>query len=126
MATPNVVKTITKLIDGGPHGVINVATAEKPIEQAVQYVRTRGTVVLVSLPKNAKVNAEVFWTVFRAITIKGTCVGSRQDADEALDFMARNLITVPVEIVKLEEVKNIYDRMLNGTIASRAVVDLWA
>ena len=126
VATPNVVETITKLTNGGPHGVINVATAEKPIEQAVEYVRTRGTVVLVSLPKDAKLKADVFWTVFRAVTIKGSYVGNRQDADEALDFMTRNSIKIPVEIVKLEDVKSVYDRMLKGTITSRAVIDLWA
>ena len=81
---------------------------------------------MVSLPRDAKLKADVFWTVFRAITIKGSYVGNRHDADEALEFMARNSIKVPVEIVKIEDVKDIYDRMLKGTITSRAVINLWA
>jgi propanol-preferring alcohol dehydrogenase len=44
----NVVKEIRELTDGGPHAVINLATAEKPMDQSCEYVRTRGTVVSAS------------------------------------------------------------------------------
>ena len=45
-----------QLTEGGPHGVINFAVAKKPMEQAVEYVRKRGTVVFVGLPKDSKVS----------------------------------------------------------------------
>lgn len=41
----NIVEEVRKLTDGGPHAVINLATAEKPMDQACEYVRTRGSVV---------------------------------------------------------------------------------
>uniref|UniRef100_A0A7E4VQ64 alcohol dehydrogenase n=1 Tax=Panagrellus redivivus TaxID=6233 RepID=A0A7E4VQ64_PANRE len=123
--TNDIVQTITKVTDGGPHGVVNIATAEKPIELATQYVRTRGTVVLVSLPKDAQLKADVFWTVFRAVTIKGSYVGNRQDTDEALDFLARGLVDVPIEVLPLSALPSIYDRMLKGQITGRTVLDVW-
>ena len=81
--------------------------------------------VLVSLPKDGKVNADVFWMVFRAITIKGSYVGSRQDADEAIDFLKRGLIDFPFEILPLEALPSVYDRMRKGQISGRVVLDLW-
>jgi propanol-preferring alcohol dehydrogenase len=124
-AGDNLVKIIQDLTNGGPHAVINIATSDKPIAQACEYVRTKGTVVLVSLPKDGKVNADVFWMVFRALTVKGSYVGSRQDADEAIDFLKRGLIDFPYEILPLESLPSVYDRMRKGTISGRVVLDLW-
>ena len=121
---PDVVGTIRKLTNGGPHGVTHFATSEKPLEQAIHYVRTRGTVVAVSLPKDAKLNANVFWVVYRAITIKGSFIGTRKDTDEAIDFFARGLIDVPVEIVTLADLEKVYNLMINGQIKGRYVLDL--
>jgi propanol-preferring alcohol dehydrogenase len=120
----DIVEKIVTFTKGGPHGVVHVATSDKPIAQAIQYVRTRGTVVLVSLPKDGKLIADVFWIVFKTITIKGSLIGSRVDTDEAIDFFARGLINVPIEIVSLKDVPNVYDRMQKGQIKGRVVVDL--
>uniref|UniRef100_A0A7E4V5N4 alcohol dehydrogenase n=1 Tax=Panagrellus redivivus TaxID=6233 RepID=A0A7E4V5N4_PANRE len=122
---PDLVETVRKATNGGPHGVLHIATAEKPLELATQYVRTRGTVVLVSLPKDAQLKADVFWTVFRAVTIKGSYIASRQDTDEALDFLSRGLVKVPIEILPLSSLPTVYDRMLKGEQIGRAVLDVW-
>lgn len=54
--TENIVEHIVGITDGGPHGVINFAAAKKPMEEALQYVRKKGTVVFVGLPKDATVS----------------------------------------------------------------------
>ena len=41
----DIVKEVRELTGGGPHAVINLATAEKPMDQSCEYVRSRGTVV---------------------------------------------------------------------------------
>uniref|UniRef100_A0A914QI29 alcohol dehydrogenase n=1 Tax=Panagrolaimus davidi TaxID=227884 RepID=A0A914QI29_9BILA len=124
LAEANVVEKVLTLTKGGPHAVVHVATSDKPIEQAIKYIRTRGTIVLVSLPKDAKLIADVFSIVIRIITIKGTFVGSRVDADEALEFFARGLIDIPIEIFALKDIPKVYDRMQKGEIRGRVVVDL--
>lgn len=121
--TENIVKTVTEMTDGGPHGVINLAVAKKPMEDAIQYVRKRGTVVLVGLPKDSVISFDVFPFIFNAITIKGSIVGSRLDVDEAMEFVTRGIVKVPLELIKLEDVPKVYDKMLEGKITSRAVVD---
>ncbi|CAP39759.1 Protein CBR-SODH-1 [Caenorhabditis briggsae] len=121
--TPDIVSHITKLTEGGPHGVINFAVARKPMEQAVEYVRKRGTVVFVGLPKDSKVTFDTTPFIFNAITIKGSIVGSRLDVDEAMEFVTRGIVKVPLELVKLEDVPAVYQRMIDGKITSRAVVD---
>ncbi|CAI2353893.1 unnamed protein product [Caenorhabditis sp. 36 PRJEB53466] len=121
--TPNIVEHITRITEGGPHGVVNFAVAKKPMEQALEYVRKRGTVVFVGLPKDSKVTFDTTPFIFNAITMKGSIVGSRMDVDEAMEFVARGIVKVPLELVKLEDVPSVYKKMQEGKVNSRAVVD---
>lgn len=117
------VEYIQKVTNGGPHAVINVATAEKPIELSTRYVRTKGTVVVVGLPAHAQIKSDVFWSVVKSITIKGSYVGNRTDSDEALNFFARGLIDIPIKIVGLSELPKVYNLMEEGKITGRYVLD---
>jgi propanol-preferring alcohol dehydrogenase len=107
----------------GPHAVILLAVAEKPFQQASQYVRSRGSVVCIGLPANAQLKAPVFDTVVRMINIKGSYVGNRADTAEALDFFARGFIQARVKIVGLSELQDVYGLMKQNKITGRYVVD---
>ncbi|CAI5443163.1 unnamed protein product [Caenorhabditis angaria] len=121
--TKDIVERVRELTNGGPHGVINFAVAKKAMENAVQYVRKRGTVVLVAIPKDSKIEIDTTHLIFNMITIKGSIVGSRLDVDEAMEFVKRGIVKVPIELVRLQDVREIYQKMLEGKISSRAVVD---
>ncbi|KAF5128035.1 Alcohol dehydrogenase 1 [Metarhizium anisopliae] len=107
----------------GPHAVLLVAVTEKPFQQATQYVRSRGVVVCVGLPANAKLSAPVFDTVIRMINIKGSYVGNRADTAEAIEFYRRGLINAPFKTVGLSQLQDVYELMKEGKIAGRYVVD---
>ncbi|KAK9380255.1 chaperonin 10-like protein [Kockiozyma suomiensis] len=121
--TPDLVAEVIKVTDGGPHAVINVAAAEKPFEMSCRYVRPRGTVVAVGLPKNGYIRSEIMTTVLKSITIKGSYVGNRADTTEALDFFSRGLIESPIKIVGLSELASVFELMEKGEIAGRYVLD---
>ncbi|PGH23433.1 alcohol dehydrogenase 1 [Polytolypa hystricis UAMH7299] len=108
----------------GPHAVLLVAVSELPFQQAAGYVRSRGTVVAIGLPANAYLRAPVFDTVVRMISIKGSYVGSRHDGKEAIDFFSRGLIKVPIKVVPLAELGNVFTLMEEGKIAGRYVVKM--
>jgi len=107
----------------GPHAVILVATAEKPFQQAAEYVRPRGTVIFIGLPAGAYVRAPVFESVVKMITIRASYVGNRRDTTEALDFYRRGLINSPFKTIGLSELQKVYDLMHKGQIAGRYVLD---
>jgi hypothetical protein len=91
--------------------VILLAVAEKPFQQATEYVRSHGSVVAIGLPANAYLRAPVFTTVVRMISIKGSYVGNRQDGAEALDFFARGLIKAPFKTVPLKDLPRVFELM---------------
>jgi len=107
----------------GPHAVILVAVNEKPFQQAAEYVRPRGTVVMIGLPAGAYMKAPVFESVIKMITIKGSYVGNRRDTAEALEFFRRGLIKAPYKTIGLSKLQEVYDMMHEGKIAGRYVVD---
>ncbi|KAG0632560.1 chaperonin 10-like protein [Tuber brumale] len=115
------VKSITGGL--GAHAVILLAVSEKPFQQATEYCRAHGTVVCVGLPGKAHISAEVFSTVIRMITIKGSYVGNRIDTQEAIDFFARGLIKAPFKVGKLSELPQVFKLMEEGKIAGRYVLD---
>lgn len=117
------VRAATK--DGlGPHAVILVAVNEKPFQQAAEYVRPRGTVIVIGLPANAYIRAPVFESVLKMVRIQCSYVGNRQDSAEALDFFARGLIHAPFKTVPLKELPQVYDLMHKGQIAGRYVLEM--
>ncbi|CAB04603.1 Alcohol dehydrogenase 2 [Caenorhabditis elegans] len=121
--TPDIVAHIRKLTNGGAHGVVSFAAAKKPMEYALEYVRKRGTVVFVGLPKDGTIPLDTLSLICNEITVKGSIVGSRMDVDEAIDFITRGIVHVPIELVKLEDVPSVYQRMKDGKVTSRVVVD---
>ncbi|CCD68476.2 alcohol dehydrogenase [Caenorhabditis elegans] len=121
--TEDIVAHIREITDGGAHGVVNFAAAKVPMEKALEYVRKRGTVVFVGLAKDSKILVDTIPLIFNAVKIKGSIVGSRLDVNEAMDFVARGAVNVPLELVKLEDVAEVYTKMHDGKINSRVVVD---
>ncbi|CAH2354246.1 alcohol dehydrogenase 3, mitochondrial [[Candida] railenensis] len=120
---PDVPKTAIEISGGGPHAVINVSVSPQAMQQSTEFVRKTGTVVLVGLPAGASINASVFETVAKCVTIKGSYVGNRADTREAIDFFVRGLVKSPIKIAGLSELPKIFQEMEAGNILGRYVVD---
>ncbi|KAJ5104987.1 hypothetical protein NUU61_002334 [Penicillium alfredii] len=108
----------------GAHAVILLAVSEKPFEQAIEYVRPRGTIVAIGIPAHAFLKAPVFETVIKMIDIKGSYVGNRQDGVEAIDFFARGLINAPFKTVPLKDLPKVFELMEENKIAGRYVLEI--
>ncbi|KAJ6170681.1 Thiamine pyrophosphate enzyme C-terminal TPP-binding [Penicillium canescens] len=120
----NLPHEIQGLTDGGPHAVVVVSSDDRPIHQAIEYVRARGTIVLVGLPPGAVIRADLFSVIFRMITIKGSYVGTREDTEEALEFFVRNDMAMHCQIMELEQLPQVYDLMEQANIKGRIVLKM--
>uniref|UniRef100_A0A7E4ZVL0 alcohol dehydrogenase n=1 Tax=Panagrellus redivivus TaxID=6233 RepID=A0A7E4ZVL0_PANRE len=118
-----VIDEMIELTSGGPHGVVHVAPVPTPFLHAARYVRTRGTIVMVSLPKDTPLGADTVDVVVRALTIRGSYVGNREDADEAIDFFARGAVETPIQIRGLSELNGVFKDMDAGRLIGRVVLD---
>lgn len=110
-------------LTGGAHGVLVTAVHPKAFGQATGMSRRGGTIVFNGLPPG-QFPADIFDIVLRAITIRGSIVGTRQDLVEALDFYAQGKIKPTVAVEGLDDINSIFDRMLAGKIDGRIVMKL--
>lgn len=106
----------------GPHAAIIASGSGAAYDQALLYLRAHGTLVCVGLPTDAWIRADVMLTVSKALRITGSFVGNRQDAVEALDFVARGLVMPRIAIEPLDRVASVFERMEKGLISGRVVV----
>jgi propanol-preferring alcohol dehydrogenase len=108
---------------GGSHGVLVTAVAPKAFEQAYGLLRSHGTMALVGLPPG-KFCLPIFDTVLKRITVRGSIVGTRQDLDEALEFAGEGKVAAHFSWDRLENINAIFERMEQGGIDGRIVLDL--
>ncbi|KIJ61830.1 hypothetical protein HYDPIDRAFT_137047 [Hydnomerulius pinastri MD-312] len=123
--TKDLVKDVIDACDGkGAHCAIVTAASPSGYTQAVEYLRRGGTLMAVGLPAEAKLEAPIFWTVIKSIVIKGSYVGNRQDAIEAIDIAATGKVKVRYELKGLSDIQHVYDGLQEGKIAGRVVLDM--
>jgi len=108
---------------GGAHGALVTAVSPKAFEQAQGMVRRGGTIALNGLPPG-DFPLPIFDTVLNGITVRGSIVGTRQDLQEALDFAGEGKVKATVSTDKLENINEIFGRMIEGKIDGRVVLDM--
>jgi len=107
---------------GGAHGVLVTAVSSKAFEQALSMVRRGGTVVFNGLPIG-DFPVSIFDTVLNGITIRGSIVGTRLDLQESLNMAAAGKVKATVSAEPLENINDIFERMRQGKIEGRIVID---
>ncbi|KDN50374.1 GroES-like protein [Tilletiaria anomala UBC 951] len=107
----------------GVHAAVVAASGAAAYEMALEYCRPCGKLVAVGLPAKTNIEANVCFTVFQAKQVKGSYVGNRQDAIEALDLAARGKVKTVFKTMGLSQLNDVYKAMHDGTLAGRVVLD---
>ena len=111
----------------GTNATINTSVSAKAFEQGFEMLRPGGRAVLVGLPSKHEgdnLTINIFFTVLFGKEVVGSIVGTRQDLKEALEYAAEGHVKSEVtEVVGLDEVSNVFDKLENGTMIGRAVID---
>lgn len=114
---------VTKLTDGGAHGVLVTAVSVPAFSQALQMVRRKGTVSLVGLPPG-NFPTPIFEVVLKRITVRGSIVGTRKDLAEALAFAAQGKVRAHIHTAPIESINEIFAGLKSGSVDGRMVLDL--
>lgn len=115
--------TVRRLTSGGARGALVTAVSEKAFEQAVGMIGRGGTVALNGLPPG-DFPLNIFGMVLNGITIRGSIVGTRLDLQESLEFAGDGKVKATISTAGLEDINSVFDRMRQGQIEGRVVLDL--
>lgn len=110
---------------GGVHGGLITAVSTKAFSQAMGYVRAGGTLVLNGLPPG-DFPISIFDMVMNGTTIRGSIVGTRLDMIEALSFFADGKVKSVTQTGRLENINSIFERLEEGKVEGRIVIDFRA
>ncbi len=116
------IEQVQRLI-GGAHGALVTAVSTSAFRQAIGMVRSKGTISLVGLPPG-EFPFPIFEVVLKRLTVRGSIVGTRSDLQEALQFAGEGKVTTTVEAQPLEAINTIFERMHQGTINGRVVLEI--
>ena len=116
------VERVLDITGGGAHGVLVTAVSTPAFGQALHMVRRKGTVSLVGLPPG-EFPTPIFDVVLKRITVRGSIVGTRRDLDEAIAFAVDGKVKAEFTRAPLTDINAIFDRMKQGKIDGRVVLD---
>jgi alcohol dehydrogenase, propanol-preferring len=107
---------------GGVDAAVVLAVAPKAFEQAFASLRRGGTMSLVGLPAENKMELPIFETVLNGITVVGSIVGTRLDLREVFQLHAAGKTRVIREERPLADVQAAMEDVLRGDVPARIVL----
>jgi dehydrogenase len=111
------------LKDGeGADVILATSNSYKATADAIKGVRPDGRVMLmgVSPTETLTISPEI---LFKRTRIIGSTQNDREHLYEALDYVAKGKVKVMTETFPLEEISNAYDKVANGNVRFKAVVE---
>jgi len=113
-----------KELGSGVHGVLVTAVHPDAFKQGLAALRRKGTMAINGLPAKNHFEIPIFETILNRRTIRGSIVGTRKDLKEAIEFANHGKVEATVSTAKLDDINGVFDKMLEGKIDGRIVLDI--
>ncbi|KAF7295913.1 Mannitol-1-phosphate dehydrogenase [Mycena chlorophos] len=121
----NLVQDVKDATGGGAHSAVVVSPVPGPIEQATEYLRMQGTLVIVGFPSGpVTFTVPIARMIAKCISIVGSAIGSRQDAIEALELAVRGKVSCHHEVRPFSELNQAFAELGEGKVTGRLVVKM--
>src|SRR5829696_860327 len=107
---------------GGADVILATSNSYKATADSIKGLRPDGRVVLmgVSTTEPLTISPEI---LFKRARIIGSTQNDREHLYEALDYVAKGKVRVMTEMFPLEEISNAYDKVANGNVRFKAVIE---
>ncbi len=103
--------------------VLDTVSADHDINAYLALLKLDGTLVLVGAPENPlPVAAFSLFTGRRSFA--GSGIGGVAETQEMLDYCAENGIACDIEVIRMDQINDAYERLLKGDVKYRFVIDM--
>lgn len=103
--------------------ILDTVSADHDLNEYLALLRLDGKLVLVGLPEDA-VSVKPFSVVGNRRSFAGSSIGGIRETQEMLDFCGANGIVSDIEIIRIEQVNEAYERVLRSDVKYRFVIDM--
>ncbi len=103
--------------------ILSTISAQHDYNQYLNLLTLNGTMVVVGVPPQpSAVNA--FSLIGKRRSLAGSLIGGIKETQEMLDYCAEHDIVSDVEVIKVSEINEAYERMIKGDVRYRFVIDI--
>jgi uncharacterized zinc-type alcohol dehydrogenase-like protein len=103
--------------------ILNTVAASHSLDAYTALLRRDGTMVLVGVPEHPHPTPNVGNLIFKRRAIAGSLIGGIAETQEMLDFCADKGIVADIEMIRVQQIDEAYDRMVKSDVKYRFVID---
>jgi uncharacterized zinc-type alcohol dehydrogenase-like protein len=103
--------------------ILDTVSANHDINAYFQLLKRDGTLTQVGVPPEP-LDVAVFNLLLPRRQFAGSAIGGIAETQEMLDFCAEHNIVSDIEIIKIQEVNQAYERLLKSDVKYRFVIDM--
>jgi uncharacterized zinc-type alcohol dehydrogenase-like protein len=104
--------------------ILNTVAAPHDLDQYMALLKRDGTMCLVGVPDQPHPSPSVANLIFKRRKLGGSLIGGIPETQEMLDFCAEHGIVSDIEMIRMDEINEAYDRMLKSDVKYRFVIDM--
>lgn len=104
--------------------ILNTIAASHNLDIYLEQLKRDGTMCLVGIPEHRHDFSNVSEMIFKRKNIAGSLIGGIKETQEMLDFCAEHDIHADIELIRIDEINEAYERVLRGDVKYRFVIDI--
>ena len=104
--------------------ILNTVAMPHDLDAYLTLLKRDGNLTLVGAPASAHPSPNVFNLIMKRRSLAGSMIGGIPETQEMLDFCAEHGIVADIELIRADEINAAYERMLNGDVKYRFVIDI--
>jgi alcohol dehydrogenase (NADP+) len=104
--------------------ILNTVAAPHNLDAFLVLLKREGTMTLVGAPELPHPSPTVFNLILKRRHLAGSLIGGIKETQEMLDFCAEHGIVCDIELIKMQEINQAYERMLSSDVKYRFVIDM--
>jgi uncharacterized zinc-type alcohol dehydrogenase-like protein len=103
--------------------ILDCVSAEHDINAYLAQLAPDGNLTLVGAPEKP-LPVAAFGLIFGRKSLSGSPIGGLAETQEMLDFCGEHGITADIEMIRMEQINDAYERMLKSDVKYRFVIDM--
>jgi uncharacterized zinc-type alcohol dehydrogenase-like protein len=108
---------------GSFHFILDAVSAQHDINAYLGLLKRDGTLTLVGAP-DKPMPVAAFNLLMGRRSLAGSAIGGIPETQEMLDFCGEHGITADIEMIKIQQIDEAYERLLKSDVKYRFVIDM--
>jgi uncharacterized zinc-type alcohol dehydrogenase-like protein len=104
--------------------IVNTVAAPHDLDPFIATLARDGSIVLVGAPPEPHPSPTPFGLIMGRKSLAGSSIGGIAETQEMLDFCAEHGLGADIEMIRMDEINDAYERMLKSDVKYRFVIDM--